>query len=147
MTKPPDPADGTRSPFDDLLGYHLRRASMVVMADFAQSLSPLGLRPADASILFLLAAQPNISQSEIGRTLGILRANMAPLIAGLIKLGLLERKQVDGRSHALRLSALGRSVNREARALAHSHEDRIFGSLSPAVRARLMSELRTLWQQ
>src|ERR1700685_109043 len=108
--------------FGQLLGYHLRRLSVMVMADLTKSLSPLGLKPADASILFVIAAKPGITQSDIGKVLGILRANMAPLIAGLVTQGLIEREPVDGRSQALRLSAAGQSLCRQAQSATRSHE-------------------------
>jgi DNA-binding MarR family transcriptional regulator len=133
--------------FSDLLGYHVRRASVAVMADLSATLAPLGLKPAEASILFVIAANPGTTQSEVGKTLGILRANMAPLIAALIKKGCIERRPVDGRSQALRLSAAGEVLCRRAKAATRSHEDRLFGALSPAARRRLLVRLRTLWQR
>jgi DNA-binding MarR family transcriptional regulator len=138
--------DREQDPFDELLGYHLRRLSVLVMADLADTLMPLGLKPATASIILMIGSNPGVTQSEIGRTLGILRANMAPLIAALVKQGLIDRKAVDGRSQALRLSATGRLVHREARAATLAHEDRIFGSLTNAFRAQMISQLRKLWQ-
>jgi len=51
-------------PFDDLLGYHLRRASVVAMADLAEALAPLKLKPAHASILFVVASNAGVTQSD-----------------------------------------------------------------------------------
>jgi DNA-binding MarR family transcriptional regulator len=132
-------------PFDGLLGYHLRRLSVMVMADLADALSPLGLRPADASILWMIGAFPGITQIDVGKALGILRSNMAPLIANLLSRGLIERQPVDGRSHALRLSSAGQDLCRRARNAATGHEDRLFKTLSRAARARMISQLRALW--
>jgi DNA-binding MarR family transcriptional regulator len=133
-------------PFDSMLGYHLRRLSVAAMTDLAGSLARLGLKPVDASILFVISSHSGITQSEVGRSLGILRANMAPLIAGLTKKGLIEREPVDGRSQALRLSTRGRALCRQAREATRQHEDRMFGTLTPAARARMISQLRALWQ-
>jgi len=132
-------------PLDDLLGYHLRRVSVVVMADLTEVLSQLGLKPADASILWMIGANPGITQSDVGKALGILRANMAPLIAKLLSGGLIERQPVDGRSHALRLSPTGLNMSRRARHAAAGHEDRLFKTLTRAARAQMISQLRTLW--
>jgi len=132
-------------PFDDLLGYHLRRMSVMVMADLTEVLSQLGLKPADASILWMIGAYPGITQSDAGKALGILRANMAPLIARLLDRGLIEREPVDGRSHALRLSSTGLDLCRRARSAATGHEDRLFKSLSRTARAQMISQLRALW--
>ena len=78
------------------------------MGRFAARLVGLELRPADASVLLVIAANPGATQSEIGRLLGIASANMAPLSARLVKRDLIVRQAVDGRSHGLTLSDSGR---------------------------------------
>ncbi|RZM33077.1 MAG: MarR family transcriptional regulator, partial [Sphingomonas sp.] len=69
---------------DELIGYHLRRASNIMMADLTERLSVLCLTTTEASILVVLAAETAITQAEIGRRLSIKRANMAPIVAGLV---------------------------------------------------------------
>lgn len=134
-------------PFHDMLGYHLRRLSVLAMADLTQSLAPLELKPADASILFVIASNAGITQSAAGKALGILRANMAPLIASLAKRGLIEREPMDGRSHAMRLSALGQATCRQAKDITRDHEHRLFGNLSRAAHARMIAQLHALWER
>jgi DNA-binding MarR family transcriptional regulator len=133
-------------PFAGLLGYHLRRASVMVMADLTEALAPLGLKPSEASVLFVIAATDGATQAEIGRALGIQRANMAPLMANLMKNGLVERQAVDGRSQALRLSGEGEAVHRKAMAATRAHERRLFGALTAEDRTRLIGFLRGLWE-
>jgi DNA-binding MarR family transcriptional regulator len=137
-THPVDPAE-------DLLGYHLRRVSVQSMADFSGALAPLELRPAEASVLFVIGANPGITQSQIGRALGIKRANMTPLVAGLNARGLLRATPRDGRSHGLRLTTQGGALSRRARRVADAHDKRFFGALSASDRARLITQLRALW--
>ncbi len=91
------------------LGYQLRRVSVLMMADLGTRLAPLGLRPAEVSILLLIGANAGCRQGEVGETLGIKRANMVALVAGLIKKGFVARARADGRSHALSLTAKGRA--------------------------------------
>ncbi len=134
-------------PFDRFLGYHLRRASVLVMADLTAALGPLGLKPAEASVLFLIGGHDGITQAEIGRALGIQRANMAPLIAQLMEAGLVAREAVDGRSQALRLTAAGVTVHEQAIAATQAHEARLFGALTEAERTRLIAVLRGLWEE
>jgi DNA-binding MarR family transcriptional regulator len=134
-------------PADSLLGYHLRRVSLQSMADFAVALAPLGLRPADASVLFVIGANPGVTQSQIGRMLAIKRANMTPLVAGLSQRGLLRATPKDGRSHGLRLTTRGSTLCRKARAAADAHDQRFFGALGAADRNRLLAQLRALWHQ
>lgn len=135
-----------RDPLESLLGYNLRRLSVATMADFAESLRPLALKPAGASVLFVVGANPGITQSDAGRLLGVRRANMAPLVAALTKRDLLERERRDGRSQGLQLSAAGRALHRRAWKVATSHEDRLFGTLSRTARSRMLAHLRELWK-
>jgi DNA-binding MarR family transcriptional regulator len=130
--------------FDGILGYHLRRLSVVVMGDLTDSLAPLKLRPAGATVLIMIATNPGVTQSELGKALGILPANMAPIIAALIKRELIERKPVDGRSQALSLTAAGQSLCRKTRKAISDHDDRLFGSLTHAAKTRMLAQLRTL---
>lgn len=142
----PDPVMPADEPFEGLLGYHIRRLSVIVMADLAASLAPIGLKPAEASVMFAIAAQAGPTQSDIGRMLGIQRANMAPLIAGLARRELIEREAIDGRSQLLRLSAAGRALQQEAWRRVIDHEDRMFATLPADSRVRLLGTLCDLWQ-
>lgn len=96
-------------PLTGRLGYQLRRLSMAMMAEVGAGLRPLRLRPAEASILLLVGANPGCRPGEVGEALGIKRANMVPVVAALVKRGLVARSRADGRSHALALSPAGRS--------------------------------------
>jgi DNA-binding MarR family transcriptional regulator len=134
------------SPFESLVGYHLRRLSVLTMADLARSLAPLDLSPVSASVLFLIDARAGLTQSDVGKQLGILSANLTPLVAGLLKRGLIERERRDGRSRVLSLSPRGKQLHALAWKVAQAHEKRCFGILPAAARARLIAELRALWE-
>ena len=117
------------------------------MTDLTRELAPLGLTPAAASVLFIIGANAGINQSEIGRKLGMLRANMAPLMASLLKKGLVLRTRLDGRSQALRLSSAGETSRRRAWSAAQRHEETLFGSLSAQRRDRMIAQLRDIWER
>lgn len=140
----PDRADRPRliDPLDGYLGYQLRRASAIFMADLANSLAPFALRPTEASALMVIGANPDSTQSDVGRLLGIQRANMAPLIAGLAGRHLIERDAIDGRSQALRLSAAGHETTTAIRAAIEAHEARFLTQLTPGQRQTLIDRLR-----
>jgi DNA-binding MarR family transcriptional regulator len=131
-------------PLGNLLGYQLRRLSSAMMADLGTSLAPAGLRPVEATILILIEARSGCTQSDIGRTLGIARANMAPLMAGLMRQGWVEKSPVDGRSQALSLTSLGRLKAVEAQTIVNQHEERFQARLNAGERERLLSSLRSL---
>lgn len=135
---------GVSSPLDGLLGYQLRRASSAVMADFAQGLARVDLKPSEASVLLLIEGNPRATQSEIGRVLGIKRANMAPLVAALEKRALVERAPVDGRSQGLTLTAHGCEVAGETRVAVQANEEKFFGRLNAQQREQLFALLGLL---
>lgn len=141
----PTPAACTDNPLDALLGYQLRRASATILADLAQTLDDVALRPTEASVLLLIDRNPGITQSEIGRVLAIQRANMAPIAALLGERGLVERLPADGRSHGLRLSAAGATLARQVRARIDAHEARFLPDLTPAEREALVALVRRVW--
>ena len=51
-------------PLPHLLGYALRRAQIAVFADFIAAFEPLGLRPAQFSVLLLIDINPGCKQSD-----------------------------------------------------------------------------------
>lgn len=133
-------------PTDNLLGYHIRRVSVVVMAELVKALRPLDLRPTQATVLIEIESNPGITQSDVGKILNIKRANMAPLVAGLIDRGYVEASRRDGRSLALNLTSEGERVTRASLEIVRALDDRFFGTLSPAERENMTRNLRTLWQ-
>jgi DNA-binding MarR family transcriptional regulator len=133
-------------PLKNLHGYALRRASAASMASLAEQLTPLDLRPTDASVIVTIQANPRIRQSEIGRMLDIRSANMAPLIAKLDQRGLIAREQIDGRSQCLTLTAAGASLASQALAVMHSHDEEMRAQIPEAVRAPLLAALIAIWR-
>lgn len=134
-------------PLDTLLGYQLRRASSVMMADLASTLRETGLRPVEASILLVIESSPGCTQSDVGRLLAIKRANMVPLIAGLFRRDLLYRAPVDGRSQALFLSPTGETVAKEARQAINTHEQRFQDLFDEKKVSALLDGLRLIRKQ
>lgn len=134
------------NPLDDMVGYQLRRASVAMFDDLATVLADLDLRPTGASILLLVAANPGITQSAIGRILEIERANMVPQAAMLTGRALVARSASDGRSQGLRLTALGRATVAKVRARIAVHERRFIAGWTEAERAALLRALKSVWE-
>jgi DNA-binding MarR family transcriptional regulator len=133
------------NPLEQLIGYQLRRSSSVLMGDLARALEPHQLRPSEASVLVLIHANPLITQSEIGRILGIKRANMAPLSAALEQRGLIARRPVDGRSQGLTLTDAGAELVAAVREAIETNERRVLSKLGAEERARLIATLQRFW--
>ena len=129
------------NPLAGRVGYQLRRASSLMMTDLAQRLSALKLRPADASVLVMIQANPGITQSQIGRILGIQRANMAPLAAGLQSRGAIEGEPVDGRSVGYRVTPSGEALAGAVVRHIEAHEARYLSDLDPKARKSLIDWL------
>jgi DNA-binding MarR family transcriptional regulator len=118
------------NPLETRLGYRLRRVSSQMMGELARRLGALDLRPAEASILVLIDANPAITQSRIGQALGIQRANMTPLVGGLLARELIAREAINRKSHGFTLTGPGREMTSRVLALMDEHEARYFGNLS-----------------
>ena len=95
-------------------------------------------------MLLVIAANPGVTQSEIGRLLGIVSANMAPLAARLAERDLIVREAVDGRSQGLTLSETGRRVAQRARSIMEDLEADLLARIPKAERAAFMRVLHAL---
>jgi DNA-binding MarR family transcriptional regulator len=128
----------------NVLGYKLRRAQLHVFQDFLASFSKLKLRPAEFSVLALMAQKPGQKQSEIAEALGIKRANFVALMDGLEKRGLAVRRRADTdrRSHSLYLTPAGNRFVAKMATVWQDHESRFIARLGgPAARDQLIELL------
>ena len=131
-------------PLEKRLGYLLRRASAANMAELGAALAPLDLRPAEASILLAIDANPGCTQSDVGRLLGIQRANMAPLISALARRNLISKARIDGRTQSLALTPEGAEMAERAdRAMAASDRE-ILARLGDALCGKFAESLKIL---
>lgn len=124
----------------ELLGYHLRRAQVVVFADFARSMAGIDLTPGQFGVLARIAANPGLTQSALGRALGIERSSVVAALDRLERRGLIVRGKAEGdrRANALALSATGQKLFQAALRRVRAHERRIARSLTPEEVKRLI---------
>jgi DNA-binding MarR family transcriptional regulator len=134
-------------PLEDYPGYALRRASAANMARLARRFAVLDLRAAEASVLMVIDANPNVRQSEIGRLLDIASANMAPLVSRLADRELVDRQPVDGRSHGLALTSTGRDVVAKLKKVMAAHEAELMSKIPAAQHKSFLAALRKLWRE
>lgn len=128
------------------VGYLLRRAQLVVSADFREALAELDLRPGQFTVLVVIDRNPGLTQSQVGNALGIDRANFVAVIKGLEARGLVARtaSSHDRRSKGLALTAAGRRLLQRALRVHDLHEQRIVRRLGAAGRERLVELLARL---
>ena len=134
-------------PLENYPGYALRRASAATMARLARRVAALELRVTEASVLMVIDVNPNITQRDIGQMLAIASANMAPLVSRLADRELVDRQPVDGRSHGLVLTNMGRSVVAKVKKAVAKHEEELLSKIPPAQRKSFLAVLRTLWSE
>jgi DNA-binding MarR family transcriptional regulator len=136
------------NPLNPYLGYHLRRISAASMTSLAISLSELDIRPSEATVILFVKANPGVRQSLIGKSLGIRRANMAPLIAALEKKGLCNKIPLDGRSSGIKLTKAGIKYAGRIKTKIQENEERCFSQMDNKVRndiLKLLSSLNLEW--
>lgn len=145
------PSDGKAATLSEgglegLVGYNLKRAYMIVQADFRAALGADGLSPRAFSALALVVAHPDITQSDLARLLGVERSGLVAIVDELEGRGYIARASVPGdrRVQALVPSARGRTAHAEALATAQRHERTLLADLSDAERATLIDLLRRI---
>ena len=130
-------------PLDELVGYHLRRASAAVGSDYFRSVEPNGMRQVLFGVISVISANPGINQSGVGRALGIAKPNMVALVNELIGHGWVERSvdAFDRRAFVLSLTPAGNAAVAGALALIRVHEERMAGDLDAEERRTLIGLL------
>ena len=128
---------------EDLVGYHLRRASTVVGNDFALALDGTRIRQVLFAILSIVKHNPGINQGAVGRALGIQRAEMVSLINELVDRALVDRKtsSEDRRAFSLTLTGEGEAMFDDCVKRINAHEDSLLSDLSTDERALLIDLL------
>ena len=132
---------------EGIIGYKLRRAQLLVFHDFLSTFAKMKLRPAEFSVLSMIANTPGLKQSEIAEALGIKRANFVALMDGLEERGLADRRKgdIDRRSHSLHLTPEGQRFVKKMVATWNEHEDRMIERLGgPGERDKLIELLDRL---
>ncbi len=129
---------------DGHIGYFLRRLQVAVFSNFISTLAPLDVRPAQYSVLVLIAANPGRSQSAIGQALNIERARLARMLHELERRKWIERRAApdDRRSHSLHLTDGGVKALVRVRSLAARHEARMIELIGRERRLLLLDLLR-----
>jgi len=131
---------------DQLVGYHIRRASSVFGNDFGRAMADEGLRQVPFAILSVIAANPGIRQGAAGEALGIKRANMVALINELVEAGHVDRRAADDdrRAFALYLTSDGQATLDRCVGLLLAHEERLLGDFTAAERETLIGLIRRI---
>lgn len=129
---------------DGLLGYHMRRAQGAMHRDYMANVAGLDLTQKQTATLWLISANPGVSQVSVATALGMDRATMMGVTDRLDERGLVIRKRssVDRRKQELYLTPSGITMLRKVKARIAEHEGRFKALFKPAELTALLSALR-----
>lgn len=134
------------SDLEELVGYNLKRAYMIIQTDFRETLGEDGLSPRMFSALSLTVRYPDITQSALAKLLGIERSGLVAIVDALEARGFLTRSAVPGdrRIQALVPTSAGIKAYGEAIDAVKAHEDRLFSDLTDTEKNMLLSLLKKI---
>ena len=131
---------------DDLLGYSLRRAQVVMFLAFHRATRGLEITPPRFSALVIIGANPGLSQSTLGAVLGIARSGAMLLAGWMVQRRLVERRRRpdDGRAWGLHLTRRGAQLVEKMKAAVLAEDRRRAAGLTAAERRELFRLLEKL---
>jgi len=131
-----------------LVGYNTRRASLIILAEFARHMAAFDLRQVDFSILSLVKHNPGITSRQLCLQLDILPPNAVAMLAALRKRGLITRQPhaQDGRAMSLFLSSDGESLMARAEQTAVALELQATAGLDADERDQLIRLLQKIYR-
>lgn len=138
--------DLKRTDLEQLIGYNLKRAYIVVKDDFREAMGKDGLSARVFSALSLTIDHANITQSELARMMGIERSGLVAIVDELEVKGCLSRVQVptDRRVQALIPTKAGRELYSETIEAVRAHEDSLFSDFTEAEIEQLLRLLKKI---
>lgn len=129
---------------DQLVGYPLRRAQLLIYDDFIRSLADWELTPSRFAALVIIANNPGLKLTELSGILAIARSGSVLLADTLEAAGLIERRPSpsDRRAWGLHLTAKGQKTLAAASAAVIEHDQRMTSMLTAKERTTLRKLLR-----
>ncbi|WP_213251695.1 MarR family transcriptional regulator [Bradyrhizobium sp. sBnM-33] len=124
-------------------GYAVRRFQIWIFQDFIRTLGAVDIRPTQYSVMTVIGANPGLSQMAVAKRLGIERARLVHLLDSLEQRDLVSRikSATDRRSHALHLTARGRTALAQFKRLAAEHERHVAEKIGKENREKLLQIL------
>jgi DNA-binding MarR family transcriptional regulator len=131
---------------DELIGYSLRRAQVAMFMAFDGATRGVDITPPRFTALVIVGANPGISQTTLGQSLGIARSGAMMLTDWMAGRGLAERRQHrdDARAWGLHLTGSGEHLMRKLKRRVLEEERRRAAGVSAAERRKLLALLKKL---
>lgn len=117
---------------DRVLGFRIRMAHTAVYRDFSAAMADLGITQKQTATLWLIDANPGVSQVAVASSLNMDRATMMAIVDRLQDDGFVIRKRstVDRRRQELFLTPGGQKALQKAKATIAKHERRFTARLT-----------------
>jgi DNA-binding MarR family transcriptional regulator len=131
---------------DEHLGYVLRRAQLAGFDAFHRATERIDITPARYTALTIVAANPGLSQSDLGAALGTARSGAMMVADWMEDRGLAERRRRDGdaRAWGLHLTPQGRAFLGRVKRRVRANDSRFADRLTAAERITLRNLLNKL---
>jgi DNA-binding MarR family transcriptional regulator len=129
---------------DSLLGYHLRRAQGAMHRHYMGVVAEFNLTQKQTATLWLIGANPGVSQVAVAGALGMDRATMMQLTDRLEERDLLIRKRssIDRRRQELYLTPGGTRMLKKVKSRIAEHEEQFKALFTRAELDALVAALR-----
>jgi DNA-binding MarR family transcriptional regulator len=128
----------------ETLGHLAAQLARIAAARLRDALVPLGLLPAQFTALAEIATAEGMTQKQLVERLDLEQPGVARTLAGLERLGWIERRALAGRSQGLWLTDRARQALPRALTAAEAVDRAITASLTRTERAQLLDQLQQL---
>ena len=128
------------------IAFNLRRANNTALQAFARQLGRDYVRPGRFTILTLIAENPGLSQTALGRASGLDISTLTPALDDLVRRGFVRRQRLkhNRRSYALTLTASGAAFHREMARAATAFDRALARIVGRTEKAQLLRVLRRI---
>jgi DNA-binding MarR family transcriptional regulator len=136
-------------PLAEWIGFNLRMAQDASFQAFSRRSKEIGVRPGRFATLTLIGRNPGITQTALSRANSRDKSTLTPLIADLVRRGLIRRTRAadDQRTYRLALTAAGTKLLDQLTACAREHERALDATIGARDRAQFLRILRKLAQE
>jgi DNA-binding MarR family transcriptional regulator len=153
--EPEDDVEGSSAAFlepdglDQIVGLHMKLAQAAIHRAFLEDLAPVDVTQKQVTVLWLIDANPGVSQIRLARTLNMDRATMMAIVDKLDDRKLLERKRskIDRRRQRLFLTEEGKALLVKAKALIAEHERKLKARIGEDQVAEFVAALKRIYQK
>lgn len=128
------------------VGYHMRRASKLILSDLAETLSEFSLRMTTYSALTIICENPGLRQSQIALALSIERPNLVVILDELEQFELITRNKVptDRRAFAFYPTEEGNKICTQSTKAIQSSEEKLLKNFTPEMKADFVHALKLI---